>query len=183
LKTATAAEFDEAPGDLKWLSGCALLVRMSAIPQIGPFDERLFAYWEDVDFSFRAGRVGRLAAVPEARIFHHGSTTFGRRSPFYRYLMARNEWRVLKAHGLTGPGWTRRFLGRHLRSAAMLGGQGQRDASNAILAGIVDAIRGRRGRPARMTPPTVVEGLFRVTPWKVIEHLDRDGIALAGGRP
>lgn len=61
----------ESPDQLM-LPGTALLVRRQAFEQIGPMDERLFAYHEDVDFSIRANKLGigrRLVA--DAELFHH----------------------------------------------------------------------------------------------------------------
>jgi GT2 family glycosyltransferase len=52
-------------------SGGAMLLRCSALRQIGLFDERYFMYVEDVDLTLRAWIAGyRVLDVPEAIIYH-----------------------------------------------------------------------------------------------------------------
>ena len=53
------------------LMGTALLIRRAVAERIGGFDEALFAYWEDTDYSIRssaAGYVNRL--VTETALRH-----------------------------------------------------------------------------------------------------------------
>jgi GT2 family glycosyltransferase len=62
------------------LGACAAaaLYRRSLFDDIGTFDEDYFAYLEDVDLSLRALLRGhRSLFVPEARVRHRGSATFG----------------------------------------------------------------------------------------------------------
>jgi GT2 family glycosyltransferase len=55
-----------------WLSGAAILVRRSALNQVGLFDERFFMYCEDVDFCYRLRQAGwRVCYVPRGQIVHH----------------------------------------------------------------------------------------------------------------
>ncbi len=54
--------------------GTALLIRRSLLDDIDAFDERFFAYCEDVDLGLRARRAGyRSVVVPAARLWHSGS--------------------------------------------------------------------------------------------------------------
>lgn len=54
--------------------GCCLLLRATALYDVGMFDETYFAYHEDVDWCLRARRAGwRLFYEPYARVFHRGS--------------------------------------------------------------------------------------------------------------
>jgi len=56
--------------------GCSVLIRAVALRSVGLFDERYFAYHEDVDWSLRARRAGyQLIYEPFSRVFHRGSTT------------------------------------------------------------------------------------------------------------
>ena len=69
-------------------SGCALLVRLDALATLGAFDERYFAYVEDVDLSLRAWISGyRVMAVPAAIVYHWGtgSSTTSRQRMFWGY--------------------------------------------------------------------------------------------------
>lgn len=53
------------------VSGAALLIRRSLYQQIGGFDERIFAYYEDVDLCKRAHEAGfAVYYVPAAKITH-----------------------------------------------------------------------------------------------------------------
>lgn len=59
-----------------WLSGCAMVIRELAIRTVGGFDERYFAYWEDVDWSVRVRAAGWKLALHRGTVAHHrvGST-------------------------------------------------------------------------------------------------------------
>ncbi len=57
-------------------SGAASLYRVSMLEQIGLLDEDFFAYYEDVDLSFRAQLADwKVAYVPSAVVYHETSTT------------------------------------------------------------------------------------------------------------
>lgn len=61
---------------LPWVSGCAMLIPADALRKVGEFDERFFCYWEDVDWSLRARRLGySLALCPAAILYHKVATT------------------------------------------------------------------------------------------------------------
>ena len=62
-------------------SGGAAAYRREALAAAGGFDERMFAYMEDVDLALRLRADGWLAAgAPEATGIHLGSATIGHRS-------------------------------------------------------------------------------------------------------
>lgn len=72
-------------------AGAALYSRR-LFDQIGLFDEDFFAYLEDVDLNFRAGRAGlRCRYLAGAVVYHIGSATSGARiSPLTVRLSTRN---------------------------------------------------------------------------------------------
>ena len=75
------------------LSACAAaaLYRRSMFDDVGLFDEDFFAYCEDGDLSMRAQLAGyRCLFVPEAVVYHMGSASTGKRSPFAVRLGTRN---------------------------------------------------------------------------------------------
>ena len=53
----------------------AMLVKKKVINRIGGFDDKIFAVWEDTDFSFRASKNGyKIMYAPEAVAYHDLST-------------------------------------------------------------------------------------------------------------
>lgn len=73
--------------------GCAVIYRRYLLQKTGLFDERFFAYLEDVDLGFRARKMGYKNIVCiEAHVFHYGSGTTGAKyTPMKVYLSARNN--------------------------------------------------------------------------------------------
>jgi GT2 family glycosyltransferase len=83
----------EAPHEV--FSGCggATLYRRSMLTDVGEFDERFFAYYEDVDLCFRAQLMGYKGLVaPSARVRHVGSVTSARVPGMKTRLSTRNGW-------------------------------------------------------------------------------------------
>lgn len=76
-------------------SACAgaALYRKSIFDEIGYFDEKFFAYMEDVDIGYRANIYGyKNVYCPEAKVYHIGSATSGsRHNAFKVKLAARNN--------------------------------------------------------------------------------------------
>lgn len=63
----------EGPDPNGFLQGCCLLLRVSAITEVGPFDERFFLFYEDTDLSRRLADAGwSLGVCPEAEVVHLG---------------------------------------------------------------------------------------------------------------
>jgi len=72
-------------------SGGASLYRSSMLRQIGLFDNDFFAYYEDVDISFRAQLAGwKVKYQPNAVAYHIVSATTSRLSNFASYHTGKN---------------------------------------------------------------------------------------------
>lgn len=72
-------------------SGGASLYRASMLKEIGLFDEDFFAYFEDVDISFRAQLAGwKVYYEPEAIAYHEVGATSSRMGSFSRYHSVKN---------------------------------------------------------------------------------------------
>jgi GT2 family glycosyltransferase len=92
------------PVDVDWVSGCAVLFTREALEAVGVFDERFFAYHEDVDWCTTARQRGyHVLYAPGARAYHRGgsSTAAYNGGGAVRYLCARNT--VLFARKHAGP--------------------------------------------------------------------------------
>jgi GT2 family glycosyltransferase len=77
-------------------SGTAALFRRAAFDDVGPYDVDLRAYYEDVDWGFRARLRGWTAwYVPTALAYHRGSATVGHGAGPYTSLIIRNQILVL----------------------------------------------------------------------------------------
>ncbi|HEX7368636.1 MAG TPA: glycosyltransferase family 2 protein [Candidatus Saccharimonadales bacterium] len=79
-------------------SGGASLYRMDMLREIGLFDEDFFAYYEDVDISFRAQLAGwKIRYVPEAIAYHKIGATSGKIQGFTTYQAMKNlPWLLYK---------------------------------------------------------------------------------------
>lgn len=82
-----------------FVSAASLLVRASALREVGTFDPDLFLYWEDVDLCLRLtrGRWG-LAVEPTSRVAHARGASVGNRSPLQDYYATRNALLVVRKH-------------------------------------------------------------------------------------
>lgn len=70
----------------------AAIYRRTLFDTVGLFDEDFFAYYEDVDLSFRAQLAGfPCGYVPGAVVAHIGSATAGKESALFYYLWIRNR--------------------------------------------------------------------------------------------
>ena len=85
-------------GEVFGASAGAALYRRAMLDEVGLFDERFFAYLEDVDLAWRAQRAGwRCLYVPAARALHRTSATSGEGSVMKYRLLGRNKvWLVAK---------------------------------------------------------------------------------------
>jgi GT2 family glycosyltransferase len=80
--------------------GGAMLMSRSVLERVGLFDESLFAYAEDVDWSLRAHRLGlHVLVIPASIVRHHVSaSTGGESSPTTIYYDTRNGLAVAERH-------------------------------------------------------------------------------------
>jgi GT2 family glycosyltransferase/glycosyltransferase involved in cell wall biosynthesis len=84
------------------VSGCVMLIRRELFSAVGLLDEAYFFSFEDVDFCLRARDAGFLTAcVHDARAYHEGGRSIGRRSPKRIYFGTRNHLRLAARVGNT----------------------------------------------------------------------------------
>ena len=88
-----------APFEVDYLVGCAMLLNVSALKQVGLFDERYFFYYEDLDLSLRFRRQDyRLLTVPRAKVFHGIGVSSGKLSRFRSFHKARSSVIFFRTH-------------------------------------------------------------------------------------
>lgn len=77
--------------DIAWTSGNCLVTRVSVIKKVGLFDEIFYIYQDEADFCWRLHFHNyRMVYVPKSVVYHYGSGTFGKISPFKIFLHHRN---------------------------------------------------------------------------------------------
>jgi GT2 family glycosyltransferase len=93
----------DSPGEVFSATGGAALFRRAAFDLVGSFDTDLGAYYEDVDWGFRARLLGLTTRyVPQAVSYHLGSATTGRDQGRYAQMIVRNQMVVVLKNF---PGW------------------------------------------------------------------------------
>ena len=61
----------DGPREVDWVSGAALFIRGNVLAQIGPLDDNLFMFCEDVDWAKRTWKAGyKVTYLPAAEITH-----------------------------------------------------------------------------------------------------------------
>jgi GT2 family glycosyltransferase len=85
----------DRPRRVGWAVGCAIVARTDTLRRLGPFDEQIFLYGEDLDLGLRAAAAGvETWFWPNARIVHHrghsAQAAFGG-EPFELLARARRE--------------------------------------------------------------------------------------------
>ncbi len=83
------------PRRVGWAVGCALVGSTALLRRLGPFDESIFLYGEDLELGLRAAQAGiETWFWPTGRVVHHGAHSaraeFGE-EPFERLARARHE--------------------------------------------------------------------------------------------
>lgn len=80
------------PREVLGASAGAALYRRSMLDAVGPFDEALVMWYEDVDLSFRAQLLGyRCYYAPDAVVLHVAGGTVPHRSARSNFYCARNQ--------------------------------------------------------------------------------------------
>ena len=142
----------DAPGDVFGACAGAAVYRRGAVLAVGGFDERYFAYLEDVDLALALRRAGWRCRYVPAVALHAGEGSTPRRGAHHFYVQRNTLLLVAKAFPVRWLplvayrqlSWLRaavreRRLRSHLRACA---------AAGALLPAVLRERRRRRGRDA-----------------------------------
>lgn len=88
-------QYDET-AKVMWVSGACMVTRASLWKELGGFDDRFFAHMEEIDYCWRAQRLGySVEVVPQSTVWHLGGGTLAPDSPFKLELNYRNNLLLL----------------------------------------------------------------------------------------
>jgi GT2 family glycosyltransferase len=141
--------------------GTAPLLRRGMLQKVGLFDERLFAYFEDLDLSLRVSKAGYYSeTVFEAVVYHRDrEDVFGEpgiKAPYISYYCTRNETIVWFRHSPFFAAVRRAYwiLHKRLVRISMLKPEQHAAVTEALLAGVWDGWLRRSGiyDPTRRAP-------------------------------
>lgn len=139
-----------------WLTGTAILLRMTALVEIGLLNEDFFAYCEDDDLGERLRLNKWRNIILKDVITYHGPAplTEVKRPPYFYYLTARNHTFFYLKYT---PDRHRRFirvrlLAHSVHRSDCLASDQHPALAHAVLAGLQDGLTGALGKPAPSKP-------------------------------
>jgi GT2 family glycosyltransferase len=132
----------------EWVSGCAMLVRMDAVGEVGGFDDRYYLTWEDVDWCIRMRQADwEVLVVPSARIHHKCGRSGVKLTGVHRYYAVRNSLLLASKHaGFLYLSALVFVLARHVRGSLAGRGSGKRQNLVTVFEGFKDHLIGSYGR-------------------------------------
>lgn len=124
--------------------GTAILARTEVVSKLGGFDDKFFAYYEDLDLSVRLINEGYLnRVVPAAVVRHSGFNQADLRPAHYSYFNTRNRFIFWDKHVAANRrlGFYREFMAGALIFASVWREKGDRVREQATLLAIWDGVR------------------------------------------
>ena len=134
-------------------SGASVYVTRGLIERIGLMDERYFLYFEDLEWGYRARRLGPIGYAHLSVVPHKGGTTIGTAghraamSPLAVYLEIRNRLIFVRDKY---PAWFFWTVLMQITHAAAFGAVGAFRNMMAAYQGLAAGVFGESGRPDRM---------------------------------
>ena len=155
LDEVDQGQFGHTVRPVDFVTGCALLIKMSVVEQVGMLDPRFFAYYEEAEWCVRVARAGfRILHVPQAKMWHKITPSARASSPAVHYYMTRNRLLFLKVTGAGPKAWFHTLVAEYLRTliswSVKARWRHKRLQRSAMIQAIADARRGRWGRRAIM---------------------------------
>jgi len=89
------SQYDDAR-DVFWATGAALMLRRSALDEVGALDEQFEMHMEEIDLCWRLQRAGyRVRVAPESVVYHIGGGSLPKGNPRKTYYNFRNSLLML----------------------------------------------------------------------------------------
>jgi GT2 family glycosyltransferase len=143
-------QYGEAPRLVDFVTGCALLVKIPVVKEVGKLDSRFFAYFEENEWCVRVTQAGyKICHLPTAKIWHKISPDHREHSPQVYYYMTRNRLLFTWLANLGMSSWLSIFweyLSRLVSWTLRPRWRYKAPQRNAMLRGIFDFGRRRFGR-------------------------------------
>ncbi len=151
LDEVDRGQFGQTPHPVDFVTGCALLIKMPLVEQVGLLDPRFFAYYEETEWCVRVARSSfKILHVPQAKIWHKISPIAREASPQVHYYMTRNRLLFLKLARAGMSSWFNTLIfdyGRTLLSWSLKPKWRHKTAQRqAMLQAIFDYTRGSFGK-------------------------------------
>ena len=160
----------EQPEEVFAWSGTSVLLRRAYLDEVGLFDPRLFAYYEDVDLSWRGRARGwRYLYVPGSVVRHAHAATAVVGSELFDYHLERNRLLVYAKnapprYAFAALGESLRVTGLHVRRDVVRRLRARERPTTTFLRrrsralggfvrGLPVTLRERRGLPAKVPAP------------------------------
>ncbi len=88
-------QYDD-PCDIFWATGAALMLRRTALDEVGLLDQRFVLHMEEIDLCWRLLRAGyRVRVEPASEVYHIGGASLPQGSPQKTYYNYRNSLLML----------------------------------------------------------------------------------------
>ena len=150
LNQVESGQFGEEPRPVDFVTGCALLIKMSVVEEVGMLDPRFFLYYEETEWCVRVAHSGyTILHVPCSKIWHKISPVAREASPMVHYYMTRNRLLFLKLADANLLPWVSTYLdyARTLASWALRPRwRAKKPQRQAMLQAIADFSRRRFGK-------------------------------------
>ena len=125
-------------GPLDFISGASMLLRRSALEEVGLFDqETFFMYWEDTDIQYRMRKAGwQIAVADNSRLWHKQFASLGKHSELLDQYFIQSGVRFFRRHAPVPFIPISFMLGRMLIKRLLMG---QLNRAKAVLKGFWSA--------------------------------------------
>jgi GT2 family glycosyltransferase len=158
-----------SPIRLDHLIGASVLVRATAVDDVGLMDESYFLYREETDWCIRMRQHGwKLYCCPTATVWHKQSRSVGFKSPLHDYYAVRNVLRLVKKFYPASLPTAMMYYA--LRSVAPKLVRLEFARLRAVLWALADFVCGVAGRSERHTDSVLLGQYSSQTPPAVAQH-------------